>query len=102
MKGYARMMEDIFNDIGTYTDAQKREIVYPHVKQTKDPLLIADLALYQRAAESYPQGPEFSYKFLKAAMRRRTEETDREKAMANRTAAREKQFKKYQDEAKQL
>ena len=57
---YIRMMEDLWNDLGIYTEFQKRDLVAGHLEAIKDEYLKADLACYR----SIPLGPCHTFQLL--------------------------------------
>ena len=101
-RGYMYMMDDMFNEIGGYSEAAKRDIVSEHMRATKDLGLISDLAAFDRAGDVFPLGPEYSYAFLQRSVFRRAERAEclveREKGQK----AREAELQKYLKEGERF
>ena len=102
MRAYMNMMEDMFEEIGGFSDHAKREIVSEHMRFSQDPNILADLACFDRAGDMYPPGPEYTFEFLKRSVYRRTERAEfvveREKGLK----AREKEVNSFLKEGEKL
>ena len=56
MRTYITMMEDMFAEIGGFSDTMKRELVSEHMRASADPNILSDLAHFDRAGDTFPRG----------------------------------------------
>jgi hypothetical protein len=96
---YMRMMEDLWEDLGNYTEVQKRDIVAGHMESSNDPYLKSDLAEYKRHGSTIPLGPNHTHQFLWDAIKRRIAEFTKKQALSNRDKARQKEMNQIKAEA---
>ena len=68
---HMRQMERFFNELTSYTEEQKREIVCGHMRDSKDRYIQIDLGVFDEAGDRTPVGWQFSFDYLWQSMRRR-------------------------------
>ena len=100
LKTYLSMMQRIFYDIGSYSQQAKRDIVAGHMRKTKDVTLMGELMLFDRARDQVPQGPEYSYRHLVNAIRRKCELSKQQELDEQRQRTRKAELEQLKNDAK--
>lgn len=94
---HMQQMEVLFNEQG-WTPERKFDVLYGHMKETKDPTFVADLSVVLRAAGAVPVGPEYGFQFLWGAVNRRVETIERAKPRVLQKEAKDKELRKVRNE----
>ena len=100
MREYVFQMEDMFNEVGGYSEEAKREIVSEHMRCSRDPWIQSDLAHFDCQGDMAPPGRDYTYRFLVNSLYRRVERADQTIEKEKELVARKAHRQKYIDAAK--